>query len=128
MQVINPFGEATMSFSFKDNQGLELYTGSFRSYKKRARKLVNAQTTEEYDVIFKSKWLQNVSCELLKNNKQLFIWKNDNRGGGTIYQNDTPAAYTRSTIGGIRNYKQVDMVTEVDNTLLLAFISMVYSY
>ncbi len=128
MQVINPFGEATISFSFKENQGIELYTGSFRSYKKRARKLVNAQTTEEYDVTFQSKWLQNVSCELLKNNIQLFIWKNDNRGGGTVYQSDKPVAYIKSIIGGIRTYKQVDVVNEIDTTLLLAFIAVVYSY
>jgi hypothetical protein len=128
MQVINPFGEATISFNFKDNQGTGLYTGSFRSRKKMYRKLVNTQTKEEYDITFKSEWLQNVSCELLINNKQLFIWKNDNRGGGTIYQNDTPAAYTKSITGGIRNYKQVDVVTEVDQTLLLAFIAVVYSY
>ncbi|MES2063250.1 MAG: hypothetical protein V4456_15090 [Bacteroidota bacterium] len=128
MQVINPFGEATISFSFKDSQGAELYTGSFRSYKKRARKLVNVQTTEEYDITFQSKWLQNVSCELLKNNKQFFIWKNDNRGGGTVYQSDKPVAYIKSKVGGIGNYKQVDVINEVDTTLLLAFIAVVYSY
>lgn len=128
MQVINPFGEATISFSFKDTHGAELYTGSFRSHKKRARKLVNTKTNENYDITFQSKWLQNVSCELFINNKQLFIWKNDNRGGGTVYQSDKPVTYIKSIIGGIRNYKQVDVVTEVDSTLLLAFIAIVYSY
>jgi len=129
MQVINPFGEATISFSFKDNNDTELYTGSFKSHKKKFRKLIDSQTLEEYDVIFHAKWLQNTSCELLKNNVQIFCWTNDNKGGGTICQKDTPIADIASkTSGSIAGYKQIDIVAEADNTLLLAFITMVYSY
>jgi hypothetical protein len=127
MQIINPFGEATISFSFKDDNGTELYTGSFKSHNKKFRKLTNVKTLKEYDVVFQSKWMQIVSCELLKNHEQLFIWKNDNLGGGTIYQNNEPAAYIKSKVGGIGNYKQVDFLTEVDSTLM-AFIAMVCSY